>query len=530
MQLPMFLLLISSLLFLPPTQAQPFITDLQAMLSLRRSIINAEAALNWTHINPCMWPHVACSCNPSRIIRIQINGHKLSGALPPDIRNLTNLRHLELQSNRLAGPLPSFKHMIHLQALHLHDNLFTFIPPDFFAGLHLLSAVSLDNNPFASWGIPDSLQDAKKLTQFTASSANVAGEIPEFFGAFQLLSRLSLSFNSLRGSIPAALSASPMSSLWLNDQQGNGLSGSIDIIANMTSLVELWLHSNDFSGPLPDIPTLRSLKDLKLHNNRFTGVVPNSLINLPSLRRVTLANNLLQGPLPVFPKMVETDEKQSMTSNHFCLSSPGNCDPRVEVLLLIAEKLNYPMKLSYDWRGNDPCDDWAGIRCEGGSITIVNLSRMGFSGRISPDFAMLKSLQILVLSDNKLTGSVPIDIAGLPRLILVDVRNNLLSGKVPHFDENVEVFTDGNPGIIEETNRDSSNSRRCLILMGIVVGSVVCVVCVFLILWLLRFHFCKRNIEPIGVEDHSLNAAADVTHLQFVVTSSPDSMKIAVAS
>ncbi|XP_058079142.1 receptor protein kinase TMK1-like [Magnolia sinica] len=553
MKLPLFLLSLSFSLFLSQTKSQPFITDLYAMLSLRKAL-NAEFTLNWTHINPCKWPHV--SCNKShRVTRIQINGQNLSGTLPSDLRNLTALQHLELQSNHLSGQLPTLHGMAHLQILLLHDNQFTSIPSDFFTGLASLAAVSFDNNPFSSWTIPESLKDAKKLAQFTARSANVTGVIPEFFGLFSQLNHLSLSFNSLWGPLPGSFSGSPVNSLWLNNQDGHGLSGSTEIVANMTSLFQLWLHSNDFSGPLPDFSRLKSLRDLKLENNRFTGIVLNSLINLPSLREVSLANNLLQGPVPVFPKTVKSDGDKSMTSNRFCLPGPGYCDPRVEILLLVAKTLNYPTRLAYLWRGNNPCSHWAGIRCDdGGNITIVNLSKMGLSGTISPDFTILRSLQILLLFDNNLTGSIPTDIISLKKLELVDVRNNSLSGEVPRFDGNVKVLTDGNTAIIEEETHGSSpspgpsvevpasfataspptsngsktkvegSSKRSLVLIGIIVSSVICSVCGILLTGLLGFCFYKRKQQPMGRVQSS---NVTVIHSQGCGPD-PDSTKITV--
>lgn len=62
-------------------------------------------------------------------------------------------------------------------------------------------------------------------------------------------------------------------SLWLNDRKSDvKLSGSVEFLQNMTSLTEVWLHSNGFNGPLPGFERLKSLGVLSLRDNHFNGV------------------------------------------------------------------------------------------------------------------------------------------------------------------------------------------------------------------------------------------------------------------
>lgn len=242
--------------------------------------------------------------------------------------------------------------------------------------------------------------------------------------------------------------------MWLNGQKSeNKLGGTLSVLQNMTFLTEAWLHSNAFTGPLPDFSNLKSLQVLSLRDNRLTGPVPGSLLGLKSLKVVNLTNNFFQGAMPVFGDGVEVDNGKD--SNSFCLPGPGDCDPRVGLLLSVVRSFGYPQRFAESWKGNDPCSDWIGITCSDGNITVVNFQKMGLSGVISPEFAKIKSLQRLVLADNNLTGVIPEELATLPVLTQLNVANNRLYGKVPSFKSNVAVTTSGNVDIGKDKSSES---------------------------------------------------------------------------
>ncbi|TYI01308.1 hypothetical protein ES332_A11G192100v1 [Gossypium tomentosum] len=432
--------------------------DAAAMLALKKTLGPPES-LGWTDPDPCKWKHVFCS-EDKRVTRIQIGHQNLQGTLPSDIQNLTELERLEVQWNNISGPVPSLNGLSSLQVLMLSNNHFTSFPTDFFSGLSSLQSVEMDNNPFSAWEIPQSLQNASALQNFSANSANITGKIPDIFGsdAFPGLTILHLAFNSLEGELPSSFSGSSIQSLWVNGQLSNSkLNGTVAVLQNMTFLKEVWLHSNSFSGPLPDFSGLKDLQSLSLRDNSFTGPVPVSLMKLESLKTVNLTNNLLQGPLPEFKDSVAVDMVKD--SNRFCLPSPGDCDPRVTSLLNVVKSMDYPQRLADNWKGNDPCMDWLGITCSNGNITVINFEKMGVTGTISPDFASLKSLQRLILAGNNLTGTIPEELTALVALKELDVSNNHLYGKVPTFKSNIILSTNGNPDIGKEKSTSSPGSE-----------------------------------------------------------------------
>ncbi|MCD7462969.1 mitogen activated protein kinase [Datura stramonium] len=418
-------------------------TDAAVMQELKKGI-NPPSSLSWSDPDPCKWDKVQCT-KDGRVTRIQVGGQGLKGSLPPNMNNLTELQVFEVQKNALTGSLPSFAGLSSLQSILLSDNGFTSIPNDFFDGMTSLQSVYLDKNPFSPWSVPESLKNASSLQIFSASSANITGTIPDFFGdALPSLTDLHLSFNNLEGPLPSSFSGSSIQSLWLNGLQGR-LNGSIALVQNMTQLTQLWLQGNEFSGPLPDLSGLTQLHDCNLRDNSLTGPVPNSLVNLPSLKMVNLTNNLLQGPMPKFPSSVLVDMLPD--TNSFCMSQPGPCNPLVNIMLAVAKDVGYPRKFAENWKGNDPCSPWMGITCDGVNITVLNFQKMGLTGTISPNYSSITSLQKLILANNFLRGTIPNELALLPNLRELDVSNNQLYGKIPPFKSNVQVKTEGNVNI-----------------------------------------------------------------------------------
>ncbi|KAI7993239.1 Receptor protein kinase TMK1 [Camellia lanceoleosa] len=473
--------------------------DAKVMLDLKHSLNNASSSLGWTDPDPCNWQYVNCS-DDRRVTRIQIGNRNVTGFLPRNLGFLTALKSLNLSYNNLSGRLPSLDGLSSLQDLSLSNNSFSYIPADFFFNMTSLESLYLDNNPFSRWLLSNSIQAALNLRIFSANACNVTWIIPYNFGSHHPRLRiLHLAFNDLQGGLPDSFMRSSIQSLKLNGQQSiYKLNGSIDVIQNMTQLTEIYLHSNNFMGTLPDISRLTRLTTFSVRDNNISGQVPASFLNLLSLKVVSLANNLLQGPTPKFDSNVTVDMNNG--SNSFCLSDPGvACDPLVTTLLSIAESVGYPMVFAENWKGNDPCNAWFGLYCQNGNITSINFSSLRLTGTISPNFSSITSLQILILANNNLAGSIPNDLTTLPNLIQVNVSNNQLSGTIPSFKSDVIVDTDGNPNVKKdsvpplETYR--SGSRYSI---GVYVLLVIGCVCVFLFVGIMIYYLYWRKKKHSG--------------------------------
>ncbi|CAA0833208.1 Leucine-rich repeat protein kinase family protein [Striga hermonthica] len=431
---PVFLLLLPFLSLVLLTAAD----DAAVMSTLLTSL--SPAPRGWSASTSfCSWTNVNCDSTSNFVTSIDLNSAGVSGSLPPELNQLSQLRSLAVQRNSLTGTLPSFQNITSLEQIYLDQNNFTSVPNNFLLGLPNLQTFSISQNTnLRPWQIPSYLTESSNLVSFFASNAGITGSIPDIFGSFPNLLNLRLSYNNLTGSLPRSFSGSEIQNLWLNNQ---GLSGPIDVLGNMVQLEQVWLHANSFSGGLPDLSRCDSLFDLQLRDNRFTGVVPPSLMALPALVNITLQNNKLQGPFPQFRAGIHVELG---TTNSFCLSVPGPCDPQVSTLLDVAAALGYPMSLAESWEGNDACQGWRFVNCDARNVTIVNMGRRGFSGTISPAFANLTSLRNLVLNDNNLIGTIPDALTTLPQLQSIDVSNNNLSGTIPTFRADVRFNHNGN--------------------------------------------------------------------------------------
>ncbi|KAG6432754.1 hypothetical protein SASPL_104341 [Salvia splendens] len=410
--------------------------------------LNNPELLKWPDNggDPCgppAWPHLVCS--NTRVTQIQVQNLGLEGLLPPNFNQLEKLENLGLQRNKLNGDLPSFSGLSNLQFAYLDFNEFETISLDFFNGLTSIRVLALDDNPFnksSGWSIPSELAECSQLVNFSCSGCNIVGPVPDFFGKLPSLESLRLSYNRLSGGIPSTLSDSMLQVLWLNDQDGDGMTGPINVISTMAGLTTAWLHGNHFSGSIPDdIGRLTSLRELNLNRNRLVGLIPAGLANM-DLQLLDLNNNMLMGPIPKFKAA-----NVSYAFNSFCQSDQGKlCAPEVNALLDFLRDVDYPERLASEWTANDPCaGHWWGISCSLGKVSVVNLQKLRLNGTVSPSLGNLSSLLEVHLEGNHLRGRVPVSLAQLSSLRLLNLSGSKFDPPLPRFREGVRVIIDGSP-------------------------------------------------------------------------------------
>ncbi|KAK7263453.1 hypothetical protein RJT34_31043 [Clitoria ternatea] len=429
--------------------------DLKILNDFRKGLKNSEL-LKWPNNgdDPCgppSWPYVFCS--GGRVTQIQAKNLGLKGLLPQNFNQLSELQNLGLQRNNLSGMLPTFSGLSKLQFAYLDYNEFEAIPSDFFKGLTSLRVLSLEENPLLNttkgWPFPMDLKNSVQLTTLSLVHCNLVGHLPDFLGTLVSLQNLRLSNNRLTGEIPVSFGQSSIQDLWLNNQEGGGMTGPIDVIASMTFLRQVWLHGNKFSGTIPqNIGNLTGLKDLNLNSNQLVGIIPNSLANM-DLGALVLNNNMFIGPIPKFKAA-----KVSYDNNLFCQPKPGlECAPQVTALLDFLQNLNYPSALVSKWSGNDPCgESWFGLSCNHNSeVSIINLPRQNLTGTLSPSLGKLDSLLEIRLGGNNIIGKVPSNFTELKSLRLLDLGNNNVEPPLPNFHGGVKVIIEGNPLIVNQT-------------------------------------------------------------------------------
>ncbi|CAK8542981.1 unnamed protein product [Lathyrus sativus] len=391
----------------------------------------------WSHkTHFCKWNGIVCMSGGVRSITLPSSN--LTGTLPPNLNLLTNLTTIDLHNNSLTGPLPDLSALFLLETASFGHNNFSSIPDGCFRVIPNLRTLNLSNNlNLLPWLFPTDLSYSSLMQTLDLEATNILATLPsEMFDWFPTLHTVFVSHNNITGKLPVSLGKSVVRYLRFNDQgMWNRLTGSIDVISSMKFLSQAWLHNNGFTGPIPNLSNSNYLFDLQLHSNILTGLATPSLFPLSTLKNISLHDNYLQGPVPLFPDDIEATWEE----NNFCV---GPCDPQTTILLQIFESFGFPVFLSS--KANNACSVGSLFMCQSGKIVSVDMKNLSLTGTISMAFSNLTSLVNLNLGGNNLTGSIPRSLATLPRLQLLDVSDNNLSGRVPKFSSKVTLITRGN--------------------------------------------------------------------------------------
>jgi hypothetical protein len=227
----------------------------------------------------------------------------LTGSIPPEIGNLTNLTLLNLHENQLTGEIPSeIGNLTNLTDLYLYSNQLSGIIPLEIWNLTNLEGLVLDINELTG-SIPPEIGNLTNLTHLILDFNQLTGEIPPEIGNLTNLTYLSLSGNQLTGSIPPE-------------------------IGNLTNLERLYLHYNQLTGSIPpEIGNLTNLTGLRLSWNELTGSIPPEIGNLTNLTSLNLSYNQLTGEIPEsicdFNIIWSSSWYFSISNNQFCPPYPS---------------------------------------------------------------------------------------------------------------------------------------------------------------------------------------------------------------
>ena len=219
--------------------------------------------------------------NLSNLDTLDLGDNDLTGSIPAELGGLTNLDMLILSYNELSGSIPAeLGDLANLRGLHLTDNKLTGSIPaelgDLAANLRMLA---LSYNEL-SGSIPAELGNLANLAGLYLDDNKLTGSIPAELGNLARLHALELANNELTGSIPAELG--DLASLFVLELDDNELSGSIPAeLGNLADLVVLELDDNELSGSVPaELGDLADLKELDLDDNDLTGSTPDSFLDL----------------------------------------------------------------------------------------------------------------------------------------------------------------------------------------------------------------------------------------------------------
>ena len=209
-------------------------------------------------------------------------GNRLSGGIPPELAELSNLELLYLAGNQLSGCIPAG-----LQNGPIGDLDRLGLPFCLTAeGAALLALYEATDGP--NWSNNTNWLSDAPLGEWYGVTTDDTGRVVG----------LHLSDNRLTGEIPPELAGlSNLEELYLS---GNRLSGEIPpVLGTLASLEELFLARNRLSGEIPaELAGLSNLEQLVLSSNELSGEIPAELGDLSNLRQVLLSGNPLSGCIP----------------------------------------------------------------------------------------------------------------------------------------------------------------------------------------------------------------------------------------
>ena len=204
-----------------PVPTPPSAGDRVALVAL----YNSTGGANWTRKDNWLsnrplgeWDGVIAHIYNGRVRNLQLINNNLTGSIPTQLGNLTEMIQLDLHHNDLSGSIPSqLGNLSNLEYLALRANEL-------------------------SGPIPAELGNLSKLSTLDIYLNELSGSIPADLGNLSKLEHLGLSYNELSGSIPAAL-------------------------GNLDKLQFLYLSRNNLTGCIP-----KGLRDAQYHDLGATGL------------------------------------------------------------------------------------------------------------------------------------------------------------------------------------------------------------------------------------------------------------------
>ena len=380
--------------------------------------------------------------NLTNLDRLTLGSNQLSGEIPNELGSLTNLRVLGLEGNQLSGQIPvELGSLTNLSGLYLHINQLSGKIPAELGSLTNLGRLHLEENQL-SGEIPAELGSLTNLETLKLDSNQLSGEIPNELGSLTNLRDLLLARNQLSGEIPEALAS--MTNLEQLGLGSNRLSGEIPAeLGNLISLRYLYLGSNRLSGEIPaELSSLTNLGYLDLHQNQLSGEIPAELGDLANLEQLQLLYNQLSGEIPAELGSLTNLESLDLGSNKLSGEIPSELGSlsNLERLFLYENELTGPIPAGLSGLSNLERLSLGGNQLTGSIPTwlgnLTNLEELylwgnELTGTIPTQLGSLTSLTWLALSNNQLTGEIPEELGNLTNLRSLRLQINRLSGEIP---------------------------------------------------------------------------------------------------
>ncbi|MGC9396623.1 MAG: leucine-rich repeat domain-containing protein [Anaerolineae bacterium] len=264
-------------------------------------------------ITPCTWYGV--TCDAGHVTQISLLSNNLSGALPPEIGDLTALERLYLWDNAVSAFPPEIGDLSTLTWLDLEYNVLSTLPPEI-GNLTALENLFLDYNALSA--LPPEIGNLTALRSLSLAG-NVLTTLPPEIGNLTTLAELYLGGNALTA-LPREISnLSSLTALYLGH---NALGVFPPPITNLTGLAELCLNDNALTVLPPEIGNLTGLRYLYLGDNALS-TLPHQIGDLSALKRLYLNDNRFSGAIPELLTALTSLQRFSFYNTAWCVPETG---------------------------------------------------------------------------------------------------------------------------------------------------------------------------------------------------------------
>ncbi|KAI3869564.1 hypothetical protein MKX03_012141 [Papaver bracteatum] len=195
-------------------------------------------------------------CYGRTLSRLILFSNSFSGELSNSLTNCSSLVRLRIENNSFSGDILALKLSFRNGATYvdLSRNNFTGgIPENLMSEALKIEYFNISYNPGLGGIIPSHIWSLPSLANFSASSCNISGDLPQPTPNFKCSSSIStveLSGNKLSGDLPESIAR--CEALNILDLSHNKLSGSIpDQFGSSSSLALLNISFNQLSGSVP---------------------------------------------------------------------------------------------------------------------------------------------------------------------------------------------------------------------------------------------------------------------------------------
>jgi len=239
--------------------------------------------------------------NLTNLTSLSLSYNQLTGEIPSEIGNLTNLTKLDLQFNQLTGEIPS-EIMTNLEEFYVNNNQFSGLIPETICNMNVTwfnpHVFDISGNQLVP-PYPDCVSYFVEYQYSEECESNylfngICTEPSDLDVLQQFVDNSAETINmGMDDNNNGLIEPIELGTQWWVDGRLAELNCNYDL-ANEYALGDLGLSGNI----PPEIGNLESMEFLWLEDNQLTGPIPSGIGNLEHLRYLILHYNQISGPIP----------------------------------------------------------------------------------------------------------------------------------------------------------------------------------------------------------------------------------------